>query len=281
MSYTDNSTVQEHMLSLKKPVTVFETLPIEINNSGVGTLPHKAIVSESEKVKQIAVTEPVKQASVTMDDETWQALNDSDLVVNEVVVAYDDGLQTIYKLDQDYAVNWKDGKIRRISGGSISNGQNVVVYYMKYEVFEKNTDYTIDYAAGEIEREAGGDLQKDSRVWIDYETSVGEGADQLIDSAITEAEDKIIARLSDDYDAQSQNQGLKTGSTELAVSIVCRGLASSALADGEPSAEARSRGWRELSIMCENSAWITLQPFLAVPILEGSRKKTNSSWNWS
>ena len=61
-------------------------------------------------------------------------------------------------------------------------------------------------------------------VLVDYTVTAGCVEDDLVDQAITEAEDIILRSLAEEYNASSTNQGLKTGATELALSIICRAL---------------------------------------------------------
>ena len=106
-------------------------------------------------------------------------------------------------------------------------------------------------------------------------------ADQLIGEAITEAESKILSRLKSGFTAESSDQGLITGATELTLSIICRGLATRALSDGLPAAEGRARAWRLVAEEYERNAYATLRPFLNSPMPTAGGKGANSSWGWN
>ena len=281
MSWTDSTTIKKHLFDLDKLPTQFSDTEVKLDAAGDGSLPHKSIVSDSEKVKQILSMTPTQQSSVTLNGETWVQLNYDNLVPDGIVVSDDDDISTIYQLDKDYAFDYENGKIRRIAGGGISDGYSVAINYLRYAILTKDTDYTIIYDTGTVSVESGGSLEPETTVFVDYQISAASGADQLIAEAITEAEDKILANLKSEYDGESSDQGIKTGATELTLAVICRGLASRTLSDGQTSAEYRSRGWRELAEQYELSAWRTLRPFLKSPMLVKGAKKSNQSWEWS
>jgi hypothetical protein len=281
MSWTNSITVKKHLFDLDKLIVDYFDVKIKFGATGIADLPHKGLVSSSEKVKTLASFEPALDTGITLNGEIWSSLTYDNLQPDEIVLAVDDGLNTVYQLEKDYAVDFENGEVRRINGGSIGDGSTVNVYYMRYSVKVKGTDYIIDYDTGQVSVKSGGSLEADTEVWIDYQLSAASGADQLIDEAITEAEDRILANLKDEYDASSTEQGLKTGATELTMAIVCRGLATRALSDGIASAEGRSRGWRDLSVQYELAAWRTLRPFLKSPQIAAGSKKGNQSWEWS
>ena len=71
--------------------------------------------------------------------------------------------------------------------------------------------------------------------------------DDCIAAAITEAEDTILARLKPEYTGTSLDQGLKTGATFLALSIVCRAIAAKALSDSGLLSDTRADVWKRMA----------------------------------
>ncbi|MBT3231512.1 MAG: hypothetical protein HN356_01725 [Calditrichaeota bacterium] len=280
MGWTDADTVRKHLLSLDNLPTVFKDVEVSLDSAGKAYLPHRGIESGSAQVKVLKQLLPNSQSGVTLSGETWVALSYDDLVPGEIVVASDDGLGTAYQLDSDYCFNPADGKLRRISGGSISDGASVEVYYKRYEVKTAVVDFTIDLSTGVITRVPTGDLEIETNIYVDYEISDASAVDELMTEALTEAENKILGLLKSEYTIESSDRGLITGATELTLSIICRGLAMRALSDGRTAAEGRSRAWRNLSQQYESQAWITLQSFLAVHIPTGGTTQGNSNWEW-
>lgn len=281
MSWTDSDTIKKHLLNLDQNLTAFRDVRVEIGATGSANLPHRGVVSESEKVKKQLQLAPVSESGVSLNGENWVQLDYSDLMPGEIVVAANSKLESIYHLDQDYCFDPSKGKIRRISGGSISDGASVEIAYRRYAAMTRNVDYSINYALGIITLIETGDLSPDTAVWVDYEISVASAVDDLLPEAIIEAEDKILNLLKSGYDQQSTEQGLITGATELSLAVICRGLALRALADGLTSAENRSRGWREMANRYEAQGWRTLRPFVKSPMVTGGSKQSNTNWEWN
>lgn len=280
MGWTDADTVRKHLLSLDNLPTVFTDVEVFLDADGKAALPHRGIESGSDQVKVLKQLIPDSQSGVTLNGETWVALSYDHLMPGEIVVASDDGLGTLYQLDADFCFDPANGKLRRVDGGAISDGASVEVFYQRYEVKTTLIDYTIDLSSGIITRVPTGSIEIETTIYVDYEISDASGVDELLDEALTEAENKILALLKSEYTIESSDQGLITGATELTLAIICRGMATRALSDGRTAAEGRSRAWRNLAIQYEGQAWITLQSFLAVHIPTGATKQGNSNWEW-
>jgi len=279
MAWTDSATVKKHLVDVDRVVTEYRDVPVKIGSDGTGYLSHKGMVSGSVAVKKRSTLTPSTQ-TVTLNGENWSSLTYTNLVPGEVVVAANSGLATIYQLDSDYAIDFAGGKIRRIAGGTISDGATVTIYYQRYTLLMLDTDYTVSYTGGSISKVSGGGLNADTTVWVDYDLSSGSVVDDLIGDAIVEAEDKILARLKSAYSASSTDTGLKSGATELALAIVCRGMVARALSDGYPCAEGRSKNWMALANNYEQSAIVTLKPFVDTGAITAATKKANGSWGW-
>jgi len=280
MSWTDSDTVKKHLCAAEIPSAEHRDVAVQINASGTSQLPHRGLVENSEKVKRPAGISPEGPEVIILNGVNWAQLANADLTPGQAVAAADILISEVYAESVDYAIDWQAGKVRRLAGSAITDGGTVQVWYQRYEVLTKGVDYNIDYAEGQITMAAGGPDLANTTLYMDYALSAYDGASGLLDQAIEHAEDKILARLKEGYDANSTDQGLITGATELALSIVCRGLASRALLDGAPSAEGRARGWLQLAKDYETTAYITLRPFLANPLLVSGSKSGNASWEW-
>ena len=180
-----------------------------------------------------------------------------------MVVTPGEALSTVYVEEQDYQVDYAGGRIRRLGSGAIPNNQPVLIYYSYYTLFTIHSDYTLDCAAGILTRVETGAIPDGATALVDYTVTAGTVEDDLIAEAITEAEDLILCSLSPDYNANSTNQGLKTGATELALSIICRAEAIEALSRrATTDIPGRAKEWQHLSRFYEQQAWETLAPFL-------------------
>ena len=87
MSWTDSDTIKKHLLDLDRLPTEYREVSVDLNASGVGTLPHKGIVITSEKVKRVASLDPTSQSGVGLTAETWATLSYTDLVPDRMIVA--------------------------------------------------------------------------------------------------------------------------------------------------------------------------------------------------
>jgi len=279
MAWTDSSTVWKFLPDVVRRVSVFTDIPVRIGSDGIGLLPHKGLAETGLAVKRMASLTPITQTSVTLTGESWVNLNYSRLIPGEVVVV--DISHTItYMLDSDYAMDYVNGKIRRIAGGAISDGASLEVSYLRYTVMTETVDYTANLSAGTIGIVSGGAMHPDTTVIVDYTLPSTGSLDDLIDSAITHAITKIAGRLKDEYTVDSDDDGLTVGATEVALGLVCRGMAVRALSDGLSGAEGRAKLWLEVAERYERSGTVTLQPYIKGFPLNSGEKRPNGSWVW-
>ncbi len=279
MSWTDLDTIRKHLSDAEVAATVIENEEHVLSGTDQVQLEHKSLATNSEEVKTIDLASPYSEGAKVLSGVNWVNLDHQDLVPDTVVVAGDQSLDTIYVEGTDYVVDYETGRIKRVAGTSIPDEGTVYVWYFYFTVHVRDTDYEIDYGGGKLNRIDGGTIADGATVYVDYTTSAGTVTDDLINEAITEAEDKILARLKDEYSASSTDQGLKTGATELALAIVCNAKGMDMMIKS-PSDEAdgAARQWRELSKRYERQAWRTLDRFLKARTWRGATSQTNESW---
>ncbi len=279
MSWTDLTTVKKHLQESTTAATAIENQEHVLSGTSRVQLEHRSLTSASEEVKTIDLASPFSEGAKTLTGTNWTGLTHQDIVPDSMVVTADQALDTVYVEGTDYVVNYEVGRIRRVAGTSIPDGGTVYVWYFYYTVHTKDTDYQIFYSSGELNRIDGGAIADASTVYVDYTTSAGTVTDDLINQAITEAEDKILARLKDEYGASSTDQGLKTGATELTLAIVCNAKAMDMMLKlPSDDADGVARQWREMSHRYGVQAWQTLDRFLQPHSRRGPQAKTNESW---
>ncbi|MBM3328195.1 MAG: hypothetical protein FJY67_01820 [Calditrichaeota bacterium] len=281
MSWTDSTLVLNHLLNLDQPPAQHHDVPILIGSNGIGILPHRGLVPQSEVVKRPLPPSEIVHQQVILNGENWASLAHLQILPGEIVVAADAVLQQIYSAENDFAVDWEGGRIRRIEDSAIPDASSVEIWYRSYEELERDVDYDINYATGEVFNVTGNRDLSDTLLFVDYQLPAAAGVQALIPQAITEVEAKILPRLKPPYGAASTDQGLITSATEMTLSAVCRGLAARALLDGATSPEGRARSWMQLANSYETTAWQTLRPFLTHPVQTPAGKSGNSSWEWS
>ncbi len=282
MSWTDSATVKKHIMQSDIADGSVENEEHTLRGTDSEQLHSTLILDDSEEVKTIDLAEPYSLGSLTLTNYNPASLDHSDIAPGSVVVASNVHRSTVYVEGVDYVVDYEAGKIRRAVGSAIPSGSSVYVWYLYFTVHVKDTDYTIDYEAGTIARINGGGIADGGIVYVDYQSSASTVTDSLISEAITEAEDKILRRLSDSYDASSTDQGLKTGASELAISIICNSKAMDIMnRSRDSSADDMSGQWREISLRYEKQAWNTLSYFLQKPAVRSVKKQQNRSFeNW-
>lgn len=279
MAWTSTSRVKNHLLLYPLPSQTVRDVPVQMDSVGKGQCPHRGILAGSERVKKrtssLSGAEPVL---LTATD--WKSLSGGNLVPGEVVVSADRNAEFIFGLNLDYVVNWEEGKIRRTPNSAIGDGQTVQVWFYRYLLLTPGEDYEMDYTSGHIEQVLGGPQLADQLLWVDYEISPQGSIEGLVNQAIEEAEERIRARLKEEYINGEPPPGLVNGATELAVAVICRALATYALSDREHSPEGRCKGWLQLAQQYETVAFQSLKPFLLSPMMAPGGKSPNTSWEW-
>lgn len=279
MSWTDLATVRKHLQETTTAATLIEDEEHVLSGIVQVQLEHKSITPDSEEVKTVDLASPYSAGATVLTGYNWASLPHENLVPNSIVVAGDLALDTVYIEGTDYVVDDELGKLKRVAGTSIPDSGTVYVWYFYFTVHVKDSDYQIDYAGGKLNRIDGGSIADGSAVYMDYTTSAGTVTDDLINEAIVEAEDKILARLKGDYGSSSPDQGLKTGATELTLAIICNAKAMDMmLKSPSDQADGAAGQWREMSLRYEDQAWKTLDRFLKAPSRRRPQARINESW---
>jgi hypothetical protein len=279
MSWTTVAIVRKHLQETSTPASVIEDEQHVLTGTSQIQLGCASITTGSEEVKTIDLGSPHAAGVIVLSGTNWRTLPNENLASNSAVVAADQALNTVYIEGTDYVLDYELGKLKRVAGSAIPDGGSVYVWYFYYTVHSRDVDYEIDYDAGKLNRIEGGGIADGSTVYVDYITSAGTVTDELIEEAITEAEDKILARLKDEYSGSSTDQGLKTGATELALAIICNAKAMDMmLKTSSDDADGAAFQWRGMSHRYEAQAWETLDRFLEARSRRGSSALRNESW---
>lgn len=261
-NWTTATLVKDHLLHAFQGSLHFEDEEVTLSGTTPSNLQNRLLSSASETVKWNIGKVPTEE-TVTMTDQTPETLSNSYIIKGSVFVSLHPVLDTTYVEQKDYIVAYDSSNIWRPSGSTIPNTTVVYVWYLYSTKFTITTDYLIDYKTGTLTRVAGGGIPNEATVLIDYDVDAASISDALIDAAILEAEDKILGRLSTSYGAASADQGLKTGATEFALSIILQALNIYVLQhEGISDADQRAEEFRNQSLKFENQAWRTLAPFL-------------------
>ena len=263
MSFTNPTLIRTHLLTSTFPEQVIRNYSVTFDEQSQITLPHHSLVTDSDVVKLDSHMAPVLDDTATVKAEDWVDLTHTQLVPGTVLVTLRETLATIYTEEVDYQMDYAGGRIRRLASGTIPDNQPLVLFYAHYSLFTNGSDYEVDYPSGIITRVTEGAIPDGASVFVDYAVAAGAVEDDLITQAIVEAEDIVVRLLAPEYNSSSTDQGLKTGATKLALSIICRALAIEALSRRTTTdIPGRAKEWQQLSRSYEEQAWSTLAPFL-------------------
>lgn len=276
MPFTTLTTVKKHLLNSTFGPLHIEDFAITLNGTTDVELPHHNLAANSETVKRSEQVAPKRNTGITLTATNWSNLEDPNLVRGSVAVVLAETLSTVYVEETDYQIDYDVGRIRRTATSGIPSLTTVEVFYSYYKWLTANDDYVLDPVNGKIHRTTTGVIPDGGNVLIDYDITAGSVTDDLINQSITEAEDLIVRNLAPGYNQNSTDQGLKTGSTYLVLSIIARAMCTEFLgrrtgADGAT----RGRDWMLLAQQYEAKAWQVLQPFINPIVIRSGLRFAN------
>jgi hypothetical protein len=270
MSLTSVSTVRKHLYRLNLGQSEIRNFVIRLVSDTYASLLHSHIVTSSETIKAIENSIPT-QESLTLNDDAV-SLSNQMISPGTVVCANDNSLTTVYQENIDFTIDYLNGTIKRIDGGSISSGSTISAWYLFYHAYQKNIDYTIDYARGRISRLISGNIEDGQELLIDYQLGATEFSDDEVNQCILEAESEITLLIDDSY-TESVDPALQTAATYLSLSLLCRNSVGLAQA-GVSSSTKDARIWLELSASYRETAIRLLNWFRPESPLLNSPKLT-------
>lgn len=263
MPFTTLETIRKHLVAANVPSQRIENTRVTLVGTTEISLPHFNLETDSALVKRFASDKATYETGVLLTDEDEISLSNKYLVQGSVVIASDLALSTIFHEEYDFRVQHEAGIVSRMAAGAIPNSFPAVVWYNYFEVFESATDFVLDYVEGTLRRTSGSAIPDGATLLIDYTVAQGAAEDALIEQAIVEAEDIVVRALREGYNSSSTDQGLKTGTAYLTLSIVSRGMAALMLTRNRGSdSYSRAREWQQLAEKWHSAAWNVLAPFV-------------------
>ncbi len=241
-----------------------ENHPIHLEGSSPFKLPDSNIQVSSEKVKGKEILSPVQENISFSSGDMIQLLH-SELILDTVVVASDSSLGKIYIENIDYSIDYENGKLIRISSGSILALSSVVIFYLYYRVYQRDTDYKLDYQKGELARLTSGVIEDGQWVLLDYKVEYGFLNDETIAQVIVEANERVLKFIDSSY-FESEDQGLVTAETYLSVSILCDIKAVEVLNLNiyGASVQLLSKSWNMMAEIYSKKAYLVLSDFARI-----------------
>lgn len=264
MPFTSPQLVRAHLSGLRAGDLPVNDVPIILTAADPVQLPHVGLIESSVTVKALRAEAPEREDVLLTPD--WVNLAYPNIVPRSVIVASDASQTTVYVENTDYIIDYIGGRIRRISGSAIPVGGTVSVWYDSYHIYAAGDDYTLDALAGLIQRNPTGAIADGQTVLVDYKVGLGTISDAVIENAINEVDDAILAILDPGYNDQPA-PGIVIGATHWAVAAICRMQAAATLTEAEVltlGTHNLARVWLDLADRYENSGRERLARF-AVP----------------
>ena len=268
MGFTNIDLVKKHILEHELGTVGKENVACRLVGEAPFQLPHMLLVAGSEKVKAKEGNIPVSETVSFATSETAQ-LAHQELIPDTVVVAKDSSLGQIYAENVDYSIQYDDGRLSRLPGGSIPEASSVVIWYLHFRVYVGSTDYEINYTKGQIKRLNSGDIEDGQWVLVDYTVEFALLSDEVVENAIREANQQVLHYIDSSY-ANSTDQSLVTAETYLAVSVLCNVKAMEAMTQNLASgtgwqAHSISLAWSKMSGVYRSQAYELLDKFRKDP----------------
>jgi len=274
MPFTSPELVRAHLSDLRLGEIAISGITITLSGTQPATLPHSGVASGTVVVKAERSASPTRESRTLAGD--WVSISHSQIVPASVLVAPDTSLSSVYVENVDYIVDYMAGRLRRISGGAIASGQTVEIWYRYYHVYASGDDYTIDASVGALTRKTTGAIADGQTVLTDYRVSLGTIHDSVIERAISEAGEAVLATIDSRF-CDEPAVGIVIGETHWAVAAVCRIRAAATLAEtGAPGANSRAAAqvWLELADRYDRTGREHLARFAAPVAPLQSAKRT-------
>jgi len=270
MLYTSVDKVKQHLISVFPVREVVFDQPVILTDTDFVTFFGGSIDESSLAVKSFQQNN-LKRISVSLGISST-SLPDELLMRDSVVVASDSSLGTIYTENVDYIVDYARGVITIKTGGALSSGQAVVIWYGLYVKYSASSDYVLNAADGSLRRIASGDIASGETVLLDYAPIIQSYNDVVIQNAVDEA-NAIIEKTVDPGRQFGVEPVLQTAATYRAVEIVCRASAARELSSRSGQYNV-ALAWLKLAEEYAAGADDLVQSFR--PAFQGPAAPTNS-----
>jgi hypothetical protein len=247
MAFTSIELVRTHLTDARMGELLIRCEPVTLNGTAASSLAHGGIIHSSVVVKARRSDIPIHETRLLSSD--WVTLQHGHLIEGTVVVAADGSLGHVFVENTDFVVDAIAGRIRRVESGGITNGQEVIIWYSLYHVYVEGDDFTVDAGRGLIARRSSGAITDGQQVFVDYAVALGSVSDTVIEQAIAESGEAVLALVDPAYH-DSPAPAIVIGATHWAVAMVARMRAASVLSDNPASSsEARvaAQTWLEIS----------------------------------
>jgi hypothetical protein len=243
MSYTNVELVRHHLVSAFPAQDAVFDQPVILDGSDYVTFFNGAVEQSSLTVKSLQ-SNTQSRATVTLTSGRTSVASVS-LVRGSVVVASDSSLGTIFVENVDFTLDYVLADLIIKSGGALSAGQTVTVWYQGYLLYVIGSDYQLDADRGQIKRLSGGGIATGETVYLDYTPVFKSFNDELLNNAVLEA-NGLIENEVDPNGEFGAAPVLQASATYRALEIICRAAAARELS-GLRGEDRMALAWMKLA----------------------------------
>jgi hypothetical protein len=261
MSYTSIDIIKHH-LDIPFPITdkVDDQAVVIFGNDYV-TFFGGSLDASSVSVKSIQDTTP-QRLTIVLSSTTTSIIS-TPIVPGSVVAASNSSMSEVYIENQDFIIDYQNGNLIIKSGGVLSVGNTVTVWYVPYIVYSAGSDYRINSTAGEIQRITSGNIADGETVFIDYTPVFSNLTEDVLSNAAKEA-NGLIEKTIDPDQQFGADPILQTAATYKSLEIVCRSSAMRELSSGRNNNRAAAV-WMKLADKYQELSKNMLNAFIERP----------------
>ncbi len=146
------------------------------------------------------------------------------IVRGSVLAASDSSLGEVYAEGEDFVVDYNAGVIAIKEDGAISIGRDLTVWYQAYHLHSSGADYLIDASRGSIKRVSSGSIGDGETIYLDYTPLFASYREELLENAVVEA-NALVEKAVDPSREFGADPVLQQAATYRALEIVCRASA--------------------------------------------------------
>ncbi|MCH7689637.1 MAG: hypothetical protein IIA17_01155 [candidate division Zixibacteria bacterium] len=222
MLYTSVEKVKQHLTSVFPVQDRITDQLVVLKSNDFVTFFGGTVSSSDFKVKSKQSNYLIRQ-SVTLGNPTT-SLPDNLILRGSVVAASDSSLGMIYTENIDYIIDYDVGALTIKSGGALSSGQTILIWYTNYISYTKGMDYSLDSERGSLKRIAAGAITSGESVYLDYTPVYQSYTEELLQNAVDEANGLIEKTIDPDRQFGIE-PAIQAAATYRALEIISRSSA--------------------------------------------------------
>jgi hypothetical protein len=242
MPYTTADQVRNYLFTNAPHARPMSDQPLVFDSNDAISFFGGSIKPDSLTVKSVRTRELQR---VRIIAGTGVIFSNSPAIPESVVVANNSSLGAVYAETVDYLIDYAAGAFSLVSGGAISSGAGLTLWFQSYTVYTEGNDYAVNPERGEIRRLLSGDIILGETTYLDYTPEYVSATEQMVAFAVTAA-NGVVERTVDPSGQFEADPILGMAATYRALEIICRAAASRDLSY-LPGQDRSARVWMQLA----------------------------------